>query len=103
VLRAGEAGWLADFATAEGIYHALVSGHLAGSHLGELAAHGWRDDLDGGRYQTKIVKALAARMLGGRVLMSALKSPVLDVALGFGSNRTTRQVLKKAFSGLYHG
>ncbi|HKO95127.1 MAG TPA: NAD(P)/FAD-dependent oxidoreductase [Polyangiaceae bacterium] len=103
VLRAGEAGWLADFATAEGIYHALVSGHLAGSHLGELAAQGWRDDLESTRYQTRVVKALAARMLGGRVLMSALKSPVLDLALGFGSARTTRQVLKKAFSGLYHG
>ncbi len=103
VLRAGEAGWLADFATAEGIYHALVSGHLAGRHLGELAAHGWRDDLEGTRYQLSVVKALAARMLGGRLLMGALKSPVLDVALAFGSGRATRQVLKKAFSGLYHG
>jgi len=103
VLRAGEAGWLADFATAEGIYHALVSGHIAGSHLGELAAHGWRDDLQGARYQASVARALAARMLGGRMLMGALKTPVLDLALGFGANRTTRQVLKKAFSGLYHG
>jgi flavin-dependent dehydrogenase len=103
VLRAGEAGWLADFATAEGIYHALVSGYLAGSHLGELAERGWRSNLEGTRYQARVMKALAARMLGGRVLMSALKGPVLDVALGFGSGRATRQVLKKAFSGLYHG
>ncbi|HEY3254004.1 MAG TPA: geranylgeranyl reductase family protein, partial [Polyangiaceae bacterium] len=40
VLRAGEAGWLADFATAEGIYHALVSGYLAGTHLAKLAERG---------------------------------------------------------------
>jgi geranylgeranyl reductase family protein len=103
VLRAGEAGWLADFATAEGIYHALVSGHLAGRHLGELAAHGWRDDLEGPRYQRRVVQALALRMLGGRVLMGALKGPALDLALGFSSARATRELLKKAFSGLYHG
>lgn len=103
VLRAGEAGWLADFATAEGIYHALVSGHLAGSHLAKLADRGWREDLDGGGYQTSVIKSLAPRMLGGRLLMSALKSPALDVALSFSSARATRAVLRRAFSGLYHG
>jgi len=103
VLRAGEAGWLADFATAEGIYHGLVSGHLAGSHLGELAGRGWRTDLHSAWYQTRVMKALAPRMLGGRALMSALRGPALDVALGFGSARATREVLKRAFSGLYHG
>ena len=103
VLRAGEAAWLADFATAEGIYHALVSGHLAGTHLGKLADRGWSEDLDGLRYQATVMKALAARMLGGRLLMGALKSPALDIALGFSSTRATREVLKRAFSGLYHG
>lgn len=103
MLRAGEAGWLADFATAEGIYHALVSGHLAGSHVADLAARGWRPELEGSKYQTKVMKALAARMLGGRLLMGALKGPALDVALGFSSSRATREVLKRAFSGLYHG
>jgi flavin-dependent dehydrogenase len=103
VLRAGEAGWLSDFATAEGIYHALVSGHAAGSHLSALAAGEWRSDLDGSRYQAKVARALGPRMLGGRVLMSALKGPVLDTALRFRSARATREVLKRAFSGLYHG
>ncbi|MEI9951985.1 MAG: geranylgeranyl reductase family protein [Pseudomonadota bacterium] len=103
VLRAGEAAWLADFATAEGIYHALVSGHLAGTHLGALAGRGWRDDLEARTYQANVTKALAPRMLGGRLLMSALKSPALDIALSFSSARATREVLKRAFSGLYHG
>jgi menaquinone-9 beta-reductase len=103
VLRAGEAGWLADFATAEGIYHALVSGHLAGRHLGELAGRDWRNDLESTTYQANVMKQLAPRMLGGRVLMSALKGPALDMALGFGSVRAAREVLKRAFSGLYHG
>jgi len=103
VLRAGEAGWLADFATAEGIYHALVSGHLAGTHLAKLADNGWRDDLGAGTYQTSVIKSLAPRMLGGRVLMTALKSPALDIALSFSSTRATREVLRRAFSGLYHG
>jgi flavin-dependent dehydrogenase len=103
VLRAGEAGWLADFATAEGIYHALVSGHLAGTHLASLEDGAWHGDLDGQRYQTKVAKALAARMLGGRVLMTALKSPALDTALRWSTARATREVLKRAFSGLYHG
>jgi flavin-dependent dehydrogenase len=103
VLRAGEAGWLADFATAEGIYHALVSGHLAGTHLAALAGRRWRDDLDGRSYQLRVMQALAPRMLGGRLLMSVLEGPALDIALRFGSARTTREVLKRAFSGLYHG
>ncbi|HYQ31035.1 MAG TPA: hypothetical protein VER04_27565, partial [Polyangiaceae bacterium] len=103
ILRAGEAGWLADFSTAEGIYHALVSGHLAGTHLAKLAERGWREDLDGRTYQTRVMRSLAPRMLGGRLLMSALKSPALDVALSFSSARATREVLKRAFSGLYHG
>lgn len=103
VLRAGEAGWLADFATAEGIYHALVSGHLAGSHIAALAAGVWQRDLDASRYQTQVVKALGARMVGGRLLMGALKSRALDTALRFRSARATREVLKRAFSGLYHG
>ena len=103
VLRAGEAGWLADFATAEGIYHALVSGHLAGTHLAKLAERGWSEDLGGRSYQASVMKTLAPRMLGGRLLMTALKSPALDLALGFSSVPATRQVLKRAFSGLYHG
>ncbi len=103
LLRAGEAGWLADFATAEGIYHALVSGHIAGTHLGRLAGGDWPIHLDGTRYQAKVMKALAARMLGGRLLMGALKGPALDMALGFGTSRATKEVLKRAFSGLYHG
>lgn len=103
VLRAGEAGWLADFATAEGIYHALLSGHLAGTHLAKLADRAWRADLDARSYQAGVVKALAPRMLGGRLLMGALKGPALDIALGFSSARATREVLKRAFSGLYHG
>jgi flavin-dependent dehydrogenase len=103
VLRAGEAGWLADFATAEGIYHALVSGYLAGTHLGSLTDRGFPADLDAPTYQRRVIKALAPRMLGGRLLMSALKSPALDIALGFSSVRATREVLKRAFSGLYHG
>lgn len=103
VLRAGEAGWLADFATAEGIYHALMSGTTAGEHIADLAAGDWRNDLDGTRYQRKVARALGARMLGGRLLMSALKGPTLDLALRFRSMRATREVLKRAFSGLYHG
>ncbi|HEU5073849.1 MAG TPA: hypothetical protein VFU02_06745, partial [Polyangiaceae bacterium] len=103
VLRAGEAGWLADFATAEGIYHALVSGHLAGQHVAQQADGVWAPDLRAQVYQAKVLKALGPRMLGGRLLMSALKGPVLDTALKFRSSRATRQVLRKAFSGLYHG
>lgn len=103
VLRAGEAGWLADFATAEGIYHALVSGQLAAEHVAEQAEGSWSRDLNAKLYQAKVLKTLGPRMLGGRLLMSALKGPVLDTALRFRSSRATREVLRKAFSGLYHG
>jgi hypothetical protein len=35
--------------------------------------------------------------------MTALKGSALDTALRFSSARATREVLKRAFSGLYHG
>lgn len=103
VLRAGEAGWLADNATAEGIYHALMSGTLAGQHLVRL--HEARKPLDAEplRYQARVAAALGPRLLGGRLLMGALRTPILDVALKLQASRATQQVLKKAFTGLYHG
>lgn len=103
VIRAGEAGWLADFATAEGIYHALVSGHIAGEHVVRQAEGSWASDLGAKTYQARVLRALGPRMLGGRLLTSALKGPVLDTALKFRSSGATRQVLRKAFAGLYHG
>lgn len=103
VLRAGEAGWLADSATAEGIYHALVSGTLAGQHVVRLNGESKRLDAEPLRYHARVAAALGPRLLGGRLLMGALRTPIIDVALRLQSSRATQQVLKKAFTGLYHG
>lgn len=103
-LVAGEAGQLVDAATAEGIYHALASGLAAGEVLGPL--------LDAGHEPTAarlapylglVRRRLAARMIAGRALMSALRTPLLEVMLRARSLPATRTVLTKAFSGLYHG
>lgn len=104
LLIAGEAGQLVDSATAEGIYHALVSGDAAAETLGACFADGARPTASRlASYNRKVRLRLGARLAGGRALMEALRTPVLDVALRFSRAKATRTVLTKAFTGLYHG
>jgi len=104
ILRAGEAGALADAATAEGIYHGLLSGSTAGKCAAEqLNNHSTLSKAELGVYQGHIKKALGTRLLLGRTLMSALRTPALDWALSVKSSPLTQTVLTRAFSGLYHG
>ncbi|MEM9193959.1 MAG: NAD(P)/FAD-dependent oxidoreductase [Myxococcota bacterium] len=104
VLVAGEAGRLVDAATAEGIYHGLVSGTAAGRLLGQLLGEGEAPTAAKlAPYQRIVQQKLAVRMMLGRSLMTALRSPVLDLALRLGDSRPVRTVITKAFAGLYHG
>lgn len=104
ILRAGEAGWLADAATAEGIYHALVSGGFAGKFAAErLLARGSRRRLALLPYQTRVQRGLLGRLALGRALMGALQMPTLDWALAMKSSPVTQKALSRAFTGLYHG
>ena len=101
---AGEAAQMVDVATAEGIYHGLVSGRVAGEYVAELAATDQLYSREArGRYPWLMRRALGGRMLGGRALMGALRTPVLDTALRFSNYDATRSLLRRAFTGLYHG
>lgn len=104
ILRAGEAGWLADASTAEGIYHGLVSGGLAGRFSAEHLANGggtMRSQM--APYQSRVQRALLGRLALGRGLMGLLRTPTLDLALSMKSSAVTQKVLSRAFTGLYHG
>jgi menaquinone-9 beta-reductase len=104
LLVAGEAGRLVDFATAEGIFHALVSGRTAGRMMGEVMGRGREPTRDAlADYERRVRAQLAGRMLGGRTLMEALRTPTLDWMLKLSNLGATRTVLTKAFAGLYHG
>jgi flavin-dependent dehydrogenase len=104
ILRAGEAGWLADAATAEGIYHGLLSGRLAGRFGASRLLEGSSTTGPGlAGYQMQVQKGLFARLALGRALMGALKAPTLDWALAMGSSPVTQKALSRAFTGLYHG
>ncbi len=104
VLRAGEAGWLADAATAEGIYHALLSGRTAGRYAAEHLLSRRDASVEHLQvYQTRVQKALVARLALGRALMGALQTPTLDWALSMKSSAITQKALSRAFTGLYHG
>lgn len=104
VVCAGEAGGLADFATAEGIYHALVSGHLAGTCLAEVLAAGTTPTARAlAAYPRAVRRQLGLRLAGGWALMQALRTPVLDAALRLGGHGATRAAITRAFAGLYHG
>ena len=104
LLVAGEAGRLVDAATAEGIFHGLVSGTLAGRHLARLFSNRIEPTaraLVG--YQRQVQRALMVRQLGGAALMEALRTPVLDAVLRFQNHRLVQTALRRAFTGLYHG
>jgi geranylgeranyl reductase family protein len=103
-LVAGEAGHLADMATAEGIYHALLSGWVAADVMGPLLERG--DDPTPERlspYTGRVRRQLGMRLAGGRALMESLRTPLMDVLLQFRSSPPARKLLTKAFAGLYHG
>lgn len=104
-LAAGEAGHLADMATAEGIYHALLSGWIAGRDvLGPMLAHGVEPTEDNLSHYTWLVrKRLGARLAGGRALMESLKTPAMDALLAFRDFKPTRALLRRGFAGLFHG
>lgn len=102
-LAAGEAARLADMATAEGIFHALVSGAAAGTVLRAAVAEGLRQPDLLRPYSRLIRKKLLSRLALGRGLMEVLRTPALDVALRYRDAQTVRGFLRKAFAGLYHG
>src|SRR5690606_11704165 len=82
ILRAGEAGWLADASTAEGIFHGLVSGRHAGRFSAEHLANGGGTMQSQMRpYQSREQKKLLGRLARGRRLMSLLRTPTLDLPL----------------------
>lgn len=104
LLVVGEAGRLVDCATAEGIYHGLVSGTLAGQMLVELKRQGRPASAAGlAPFTQRIRRHLGLRLAGARALEQALRTPLLESMLGLGSLRITRTALSRAFAGFYHG
>jgi len=97
VLTAGEAGSLVDSATAEGIYHALESGRLAAEVLGDVVAHGFEPTAEAlSAYGRAVRRRLGRRLLAGRLLVGALRTPLLDIGLGLGSRPAAQAALTRA-------
>jgi geranylgeranyl reductase family protein len=99
-LVAGEAGRLVDPATAEGIHHALASGWLAGRFLGEMLERGeepTRERLT--PYTGLIRRQLGRRLRTGEMFLHMARTPVLDLALHFGSLRPVQAMLTWLLAG----
>ena len=99
VLVAGEAGKLVDPSSAEGIYHALASGRLAGRFVGETLKQG--NDVSVERlapYTEQIQSLLGQRLKAGERFLQVLKTPVLDLAIAIGSLKPVREYLTRAFA-----
>jgi flavin-dependent dehydrogenase len=99
VLVAGEAGRLVDAATAEGIHHALASGLVAGTLLVGLAERGEEPTAAALAPFTRLVRRrVGLRLRAGELLLGALRTPVLDVALQLGSRRPVQRLLTRVLS-----
>jgi geranylgeranyl reductase family protein len=98
-LVAGEAGHLVDPATAEGIYHALVSGRTAGEFLGDLLTENRALTPEALAPYTGLVRQrIGARLRAGDWLLTAAKTPILDFALRLGSWRPIQAALSWALT-----
>ena len=99
VLVAGEAGKLVDASSAEGIYHALASGNIAGHFLGRILARG--DDVSQEHlapYTGLVRQQLGSRLRAGHAFLQVLKTPALDLALSIGSLEPVRKFLTRVFA-----
>jgi geranylgeranyl reductase family protein len=98
-LVAGEAARLVDPATAEGIYHALESGAIAGRVLGGVLADGRAPSVRHlAPYSRMIRRRLGRRLAAGHVLVKLFETPLLDLALRFGSVRQVQRALTWALA-----
>lgn len=99
-LVAGEAGNLVDPATAEGIHTALASGIIAGEFLGSLFERGAEPSLEQLSPYTELIRQkIGRRLMAGHVFLQAAKTPILDLALRFGSFKPVKDVLNWALTG----
>ncbi|WP_445632763.1 NAD(P)/FAD-dependent oxidoreductase [Nostoc sp. DSM 114161] len=101
VLVAGEAGNLVDPATAEGIHTALASGLLAGEFMGSVLDRGTEPSFQKlAPYTQLIQKKIAPRLRAGNWFLQAAKTPILDLALRFGSLKSVQQTLLWVIAGV---
>ncbi|MBH8561913.1 NAD(P)/FAD-dependent oxidoreductase [Nostoc sp. CENA67] len=99
-LIAGEAGNLVDPATAEGIHTALASGLLAGNFLGSVLERGAEPSLKELSPYTKLIqKKIGPRLMAGNLFLQAAKTPILDLALRFGSFKSVQNTLLWVLAG----
>ena len=99
-LIAGEAGNLVDPATAEGIHTALASGIVAGEFLASLLESGTEPSLEQLSPYTKLIrKQIGSRLMTSNAFLQVAKTPILDLALRFGSLKPVKNVLTWALAG----
>jgi menaquinone-9 beta-reductase len=99
-LIAGEAGNLVDPATAEGIHTALASGLCAGTFLGSLLDQGIEPSAKALAPYTRLIQAkLGPRLRAGHWFLQAAKTPILDLALRFGSVKSVQNALLWVIAG----
>lgn len=99
-LIAGEAGNLVDPATAEGIHTALASGIIAGKFLGSILEQGTEPSLEQLSPYTQLVRSqIGFRFRTSQAFLQVAKTPILDLALRFGSLQPIKQVLTWALAG----
>jgi len=98
VLYVGEAAGLADAMTGEGIYHALVSGRLAGLHLAELLQRGRSPTSRSlARYSAEAGLRLGPQLLLGQSLLGFFRSPVMPPLLKLTSLGPVRALAEHVF------
>jgi flavin-dependent dehydrogenase len=94
----GESGRLTHPATAEGIYQGLRSGMMAAEALRDVLSRGQSEWSAFGAYELRCKKAFWLSFASGRLFRHAVRTPLLDWAVGATASPRVRELTVKAMA-----
>ena len=97
-LIAGEAGRLAHPATGEGIYQGMHSGIMAADAVSDVLCNGRDERESWARYEARCRRAFRMSFWSAKIWRAAVKSPVLDMAVGLGQRPGVKRTIGKIMS-----
>lgn len=99
-LVVGEAGLMTHPATAEGIYQGMKSGTMAAEAVADVLAGKQSEAHALGTYEARCRRTFQASFLAGRLFRRAVRTPVMDWAVGFGENKLVKSGTAKIMASI---
>lgn len=96
----GEAGLMTHPATAEGIYQGMKSGMMAAEAVAKVLAFEESEANALGEYEARCRRTFQASFLAGRLFRRAVKTPMMDWAIGLGEHKLIKSGTAKIMAAI---